>query len=246
MRIDIVSILPEVFEAPLSASMIGIARDRGILELRIHELRDWTTDRHRTTDDYPFGGGPGMVMKPEPFFAALDSLRAEGPNAHVILLAPDAPRFDQAKAAELAERERLILLCGRYEGVDERVRELADCVLSIGDYVLTGGELAAMVVTDAVVRLLPGVLGDEDSTSEESFTWGLLEYPQYTRPATYRDLHVPDVLLSGDHARIRRWRRLEAVRRTALLRPELLEDADLSAEERQVAEDVISKAASPE
>jgi tRNA (guanine37-N1)-methyltransferase len=235
-----------MFEAPMSASMLGIAREKGHLDLHVHDLRDWTHDRHRTTDDCPYGGGPGMVMKPEPVFEAVRAIRDMDPAApHTIFLAPVGRRFDQACARELSARERLLFVCGRYEGFDERILTLADEILSIGDYVLTGGELAAMVVADATVRLLPGVLGHEDSITDESFSEGLLEYPQYTRPAEFEGMMVPDVLLSGDHARIARWRREQAILRTARVRPELLDAAGLDSAERELAQSEQDRAAEP-
>jgi tRNA (guanine37-N1)-methyltransferase len=239
MRIDYISVLPQVFEPMLEASILGIAREKALVEYVVHDLRDWTTDRHRTTDDSPFGGGPGMVMKPEPIFAAVRDVGAASPvEATVILLSPQGRTLDQALAGSLAEQDRLVMICGRYEGFDDRVRSLADIEISIGDYVLTGGELPALVVTDAVVRLLPGVLGHESSSHDESFSFGLLEYPQYTRPASFGGMEVPDVLLSGDHARIAAWRRRESIRRTAEVRPELLEHAMLTDEERAFAAEV--------
>jgi tRNA (guanine37-N1)-methyltransferase len=237
MRIDVVSIFPELIEETNSVSLIGLARERGLLELESHDLRTWTEDRHRQVDDAPFGGGPGMVMKPEPFSRAVDELVAASQEPPlVILMTPQGRTLDQSLAEELARRERLVLLCGRYEGYDERVRDLADMEVSIGDYVLTGGELPAMVLIDSVTRLLPGVLGHEGSALEESFSWGLLEYPQYTRPREWRGAKVPEVLLSGDHERIRAWRRSKAIERTALLRPDLLENADLTDEERRLGD----------
>ncbi len=237
MRIDIITIFPEVFEPVLSSSMLGRAAEKGLAQFVIHDLRDYTTDAHRTVDDYPFGGGPGMVMKPEPFFRAHEAVTAADTRpATTVLLCPQGTPFRQRTAVELAHAERLILLCGRYEGFDERIRSLADLELSIGDYVLTGGELPAMVIVDAVTRLVPGVLGDASSAEEESFSMGLLEYPQYTRPSSYAGRDVPDVLVSGDHARIDRWRREQAVIRTAQRRPDLLGDLDLSDDERAAAE----------
>lgn len=236
MRIDIISIFPEMFESTLSGSMLGIAQDKGLAEFYVHDLRDWTTDRHRTTDDAPFGGGPGMVMKPEPFFQAHRAVAAQDPRpVKTLLMCPQGERLDQRIVESLAAEQRLIILTARYEGYDERIRSLADRELSIGDYVLTGGELAAMVVVDAVTRLLPGVLGGAASTTEESFSWGLLEYPQYTRPASFEGMDVPDVLLSGDHARVDRWRRREAIARTAQRRPDLLAKVELTDEERSYA-----------
>ncbi|MDI6692991.1 MAG: tRNA (guanosine(37)-N1)-methyltransferase TrmD [Anaerosomatales bacterium] len=244
MRIDIVSIFPEIFEPVLGGSMLGIAQDRGAVEFFVHDLRAWTDDKHRTTDDYPFGGGPGMVMKPEPLFRAVRTLAAADPRPPlVVLTCPQGRRLDQRLVEELAAKERLLILCGRYEGVDERVRDIVDLEVSIGDYVLTGGELPAMVIVDAVTRLQPGVLASPASAQEESFSWGLLEYPQYTRPASFEGRDVPQILLSGDHKRIAEWRRLEAIRRTALRRPDLLQTASLTDEERALAERVIAEAA---
>lgn len=240
--VDVITIFPEMFEGPMSASMVGLARERGILELRVHDLREFTEDRHRTTDDYPYGGGPGMVMRPEPLFKAVRAVQDLGPGtAIVVFLTPGGERFTQRTAQDLSGAGRVIFVCGRYEGFDERVFELADRRMSIGDYVLTGGELPAMVVIDAVTRLLPGVLGHEESTADESFSEGLLEYPQYTRPATFEDMSVPEVLLSGNHARIAEYRRRQALVRTALIRPDLLDDADLSDEERALVDDALER-----
>jgi tRNA (guanine37-N1)-methyltransferase len=221
MNIDVLTLFPAMFAGPLDESIIMRARKKGLLDLKIHQLRDWTHDRHKTVDDKPFGGGPGMLMKPEPLFEAVESLkRAE---TKVILLTPSGRKFSQKIARELAQEKDLLLVTGHYEGFDERVREtLADDELSIGDYVLTNGALPAMVVIDAVARLLPGVLGDDDSSRDESFSEGLLEYPQYTRPADFRGMKVPEVLLSGNHAEIEKWRREEAKSRTKEKRPDLL------------------------
>ncbi|HEX9094014.1 MAG TPA: tRNA (guanosine(37)-N1)-methyltransferase TrmD [Coriobacteriia bacterium] len=237
MRVDVISVLPQVFEPVLSASMLGIARQRGVLEFESHDLREWALPGvHRQVDDAPFGGGPGMVLRAEPLFAAVRAVAAlDERKPYVILMTPQGARLDQPLVESLAGRERLLLICGRYEGVDDRVRSLADAEISIGDYVLTGGELPAMVLVDAVARLLPGVLGDDESASEESFSWGLLEYPQYTRPASFEGMDVPDILLSGDHARVARWRREQAIVRTALRRPDLLEHVDLTSAERAIA-----------
>ena len=221
MKIDVLTLFPGMFAGPLDESIVGRARETGRLDLRIHNLRDYTHDRHRTVDDRPFGGGPGMVLKPEPVYEAVEALA--GVETRVILLTPSGRRFDQAVARELAQLPHLLLLCGSYEGVDERVQEaLVDDELSIGDYVLTNGALPAMVVIDAVTRLLPGVLGDDASSLDESFSHGLLEYPQYTRPAEFRGVPVPAVLLSGNHAEIARWRAEQSRRRTAGRRPDLL------------------------
>lgn len=225
MRIDVISAFPEVFEPVMGSGMLGIARERGALEFEAHDLRDWALPGvHRQIDDSPYGGGSGMVLRPEPVFDAIEAVTAMDDRAPLVaLMSPQGRPFDQACAERLAAQGRLILVCGRYEGFDERIRSLADLEISIGDYVLTGGELAAMVVSDAVTRLLPGVLGGDTSIEDESFTTGLLEYPHYTRPAEYRGLSVPEVLRSGDHARIAKWRRDQALLRTANRRPDLLE-----------------------
>ena len=221
MRIDVLTLFPEMFGGPLGHSILGRAIERGLLTVGLTDIREFATDRHRTVDDYPYGGGPGMVLKPGPIFAAVESVAR--PGSPIILLSPRGRLFTQRIAAELARQPHLVLICGHYEGVDERVREhLATDELSIGDYVLTGGELAAMVVIDAVARLLPGVLGGEASTSEESHSEGLLEYPHYTRPPEFLGRTVPEVLLSGNHAEIARWRRRQALLQTAQRRPELL------------------------
>src|SRR6185436_10931060 len=212
----------EMFAGPLDVSIIQRARSSGLLDLRVHNLRDYTHDRHKTVDDKPFGGGPGMVLKPEPLFEAVEDLAVD--ETRVILLTPVGRTFDQVMARELAQQQQLLLICGSYEGVDERVREaLVDEEISIGDYVLTNGGLPAMVVIDAVTRLLPGVLGDEESALDESFSHGLLEYPHYTRPAEFRGMKVPEILLSGHHAEINKWRGEQALERTRERRPDLLE-----------------------
>ncbi len=240
MLIETLSVFPGVFDAYLGASIMGRAQAKGILEFRAHDLRDWTHDRHRTVDDAPFGGGQGMLMKPAPIFEAMGDILPSDPRpARVIFFTPVGTPFTQSVAERLSGEERLVFVCGRYEGMDERVYELADESLSLGDYVLTGGELPAMVVTDAVVRLLPGALGDEMSPVDESFSSGLLEYAQYTRPADYEGRCVPEVLLSGDHAKVDAWRRRNAIERTARLRPDLLAEADLTAEERAYAAELL-------
>jgi len=225
VKIDVLTLFPEMFNGPLDVSIVQRARETGRLDLRVHNLREWTHDRHKTVDDKPFGGGAGMVLKPEPLFEAVESLAQE--QSWVILTTPAGRSFNQAIASELAQKEHLVLICGSYEGVDERVREaLVDDELSIGDYVLTNGGLPAMVVIDAVTRLLPGALGDEASALDESFSHGLLEYPHYTRPAEFRGMKVPEILLSGHHAEIAKWRAKQAHERTARQRPDLLERTD--------------------
>jgi len=233
MRIDLLTLFPEFFLSPLNQSMLRRAQVLGKVKFRVLNLRDFAADRHKVTDDRPFGGGPGMVMKPEPLVAAIRRVRQEDPETRVILLSPAGRLFDQEIAAQLAQASGLLLVCGHYEGVDERVRHFIDDEISIGDYVLTGGEIPALVVVDAVTRLIPGVLGGEGATAEESFQTGLLEYPHYTRPREFEGLTVPEVLLSGDHARIARWRREQALWRTRELRPELLEKAALSSEDQE-------------
>ena len=229
-----------MFEAPLAEGVVARAVDRGLVEIGLHDLRDFTADRHRIVDDVPFGGGPGMVLKPEPMFEAVDAIRrTHGEPGAIVLTSPQGAPFTQAEAERLRGLGHVAILCGRYEGVDERVREhLATEELSIGDYVLSGGELAALVVIDAVARLVPGVVGDADSVSSDSFVRGLLDYPHYTRPAAYRGHAVPDVLLSGHHGRIAAWRRREALRRTLERRPDLLREAGLDAAERALIEEL--------
>jgi tRNA (guanine37-N1)-methyltransferase len=222
MKIDIVTLFPEICRAPLGESIMKRAQKNGIIDLLIHNLRDWTTDKHHVADDAPFGGGQGMVMKPEPIFAAVEELRNQ--TSKVLLTSPAGRRLDQQMAAQLSGESHLIIICGHYEGVDHRVIEhLVDLEISIGDYVLTNGAIAAVVLVDAVVRLMPGVLGHEQSAVDDSFSRGLLEAPQYTRPAEFHGWKVPDVLLSGNHAEIERWRREQAVKRTRENRPDLLE-----------------------
>ena len=240
MIIETLSTFPDMYASVMGASMMRIAQEKGIISFKAHDLRDWTHDRHRTTDDDPYGGGDGLVMKCEPLFEAYDDLTcgagADGealPCPCTIFLAPHGRPFDDALACELAREERLLFVCGHYEGIDERAYALADRTVSLGDYVLTSGELASMVVIDAVVRKLPGVLGAPTGAQGESFADGLLEYPQYTRPATFRGRDVPAVLLSGDHGAVARWRREQSLERTARLRPDLLDAADLSDADRR-------------
>jgi tRNA (guanine37-N1)-methyltransferase len=269
MTFDIVTIFPAMIEQPLAAGVIGRAIERGLLDVRIRDLRDFTTDRHRVVDDVPYGGGPGMVLKADPLFRALDAIEADrGRPLTVVLTSPQGPRLTQETARRLSTAAHVVILCGRYEGVDERVRERVTEELSIGDYVLTGGELPALVILDAVARLVPGVVGDDQSIVDDSFSRGLLDYPQYTRPATLAgssgeercagdgqsagegqaagagrkaatDLTVPGVLLSGNHAEIRRWRKREAVMRTLDRRPDLLADASLDDEEREILRELV-------
>jgi tRNA (guanine37-N1)-methyltransferase len=237
MRFDVLTLFPEMFGGPLQASLLGRAIDAGLIQVHIHNIRDYAEDRHQVVDDYTYGGGPGMLMKAEPLFKAVEGVTAlDSPEGRVILLTPQGRLLNHEVAAELAREPRLILVCGHYEGVDERVREhLVDDEISIGDYVLSGGELPALVVIEAVARRLPGVLGSETSLAEESHSQGLLEYPQYTRPAEFRGWMVPEVLLSGHHAQIAEWRRRQSVLRTARRRPDLLARAALSEEERRLA-----------
>jgi tRNA (guanine37-N1)-methyltransferase len=240
MKIDIITIFPQMVEAGLSEGIVARARDRGLVDIKVHDLRGYTNDRHKVVDDVPFGGGPGMVMKPEPLFGAVEAIRAaRGAVETVILTSPAGRVFTQADARRLADEGRLLIICGRYEGVDDRVRtHLATDEISIGDYVLSGGELPALVIVDAVSRLIPGVVGDEQSVEADSFTRGLLDYPHFTRPAEFRGLRVPDVLVSGHHGEIRRWRRREALRRTVAQRPELIDDAVLDEEERDMLREI--------
>ena len=240
MRFDILTLFPEMFQGPFSHSILKRAQERSLIEIHVHYLRDWALDKHKLTDDAPYGGGAGMEMKPEPIFRAVEDLsQGSGEGFEVILLTPQGVPLIQSLVEELAAKEHLLLIAGHYEGVDERVRQaLVDREISIGDYVLTGGELPAMVLVDAISRLLPGVLGEEESARDDSHTTGLLEYPHYTRPREFRGLSVPEVLLSGDHARIARWRRKESLRRTLLRRPELLATAPLSEEDLQLLAEV--------
>ena len=238
MRIDILTLFPEMFAGPFGASILKRAADRGIVDIRLHNIRDYTHDRHHVVDDTPYGGGAGMVLKPAPVCEAVEAVQAEGEVcAEVVLLSPGGRLFSQAIAAELAQKPRLMLIAGHYEGIDERVKTVIDDQISIGDYILSGGEIPAMAVTDAVLRLVPGVLGSSQSLLDESHSRGLLEYPHYTRPPQYRGLKVPTVLLSGNHAEIDRWRRQEALKRTLQQRPELLEKAELSEAEWEMLQE---------
>lgn len=245
MRIDILTLFPDMF-SPLEMSIVGRARSRSLIDVHVWDIREYTHDRHRSADDEPFGGGGGMVMKPEPIFEAFDAVTEDSPIpvSRVLLMSPGGTPFSQAMAESLAKEQRLVLICGHYEGIDERVAlHLATDEISIGDYVLTGGELPAMVVVDAVARLVPGVLGCETSAAQDSFSMGILEHPHYTRPREYRGMSVPDVLLSGDHERIRLWRRKEALKKTMQRRPDLIDEAKLSDEDRQLIEQLRREAA---
>jgi tRNA (guanine37-N1)-methyltransferase len=233
MQFHIITIFPEFFTAPLSTSLVKKALDKGLLSCVVYNLRDYTTGKHRSTDDTPYGGGQGMVMKPEPLVTALEAVCQPLSHPWRLLLTPQGMPLTQAKAMELSRKEALVLVCGRYEGIDERVRRFVDEEISLGDYVLSGGEVAALVIIDTVARLVPGVVGRESSTQDESFSDGLLEYPHYTRPEEFRNLHVPEVLLSGNHAEIARWRRRQALLRTRARRPDLLAKATLSDEEKR-------------
>ena len=236
MRFDIVTIFPRMIEGAVAEGILAKAIQRQLLTVRARDLRDFTDDRHRTVDDVPYGGGPGMVLKPEPMFRAVEAIAEDaGPPQAVVLVSPHGRRFSQAEAARLAGLQRVVVLCGRYEGIDDRVREnLATEELSLGDYALTGGELAALVIVDTVARLLPGVVGDEDSVAGDSFSRGILDFPHFTRPAEFREWRVPEVLVSGHHGEIRKWRKRQAIELTLQRRPELLAHAELDVEEQEI------------
>jgi tRNA (guanine37-N1)-methyltransferase len=242
LNFEVLTLFPGMLEGPLNESILRRGREKGLLNVTVRNIRDYTEDKHKTADDSPYGGGAGMVLKPEPIFKAFEALKTEYPGEEflTILLSPQGRLFNQKRAGELSgEKRRIVLLCGHYEAIDERVIDaLVDEELSIGDYVLTGGELAALVVVDAAARLLPGVLGDEESACRDSFGKGLLDHPHYTRPADFRGMKVPDVLLSGNHAEIEKWRRREALKATLLKRPDLLETADLTDEDREMLEEL--------
>ena len=246
MRFDVVTIFPAMIEHALKVGVVGRAIDEGVLQVRVHDLRNFTSDRHHVVDDVPYGGGPGMVLKPEPLLKALEAIELEGGSRPVVILtSPQGGRLDQEVARRLSRLSHLVVLCGRYEGVDERVRSRVDEEISIGDYVVSGGELPALVIVDAVARLVPGVVGDQQSVAEESFSRGLLDFPQYTRPAALADssgeLVVPDVLLSGNHREIRRWRKRAALLRTLDRRPDLLETAVLDDEEQEILRGLLAE-----
>ena len=240
MRIDILTLFPSMF-SPLEESIIGKAKDKGIIDIAVTDIRSFAKDKHKTADDTPYGGGAGMVMKPELIFDALGSIKKTGKRTRTILLSPSGRTFDQEAAKELAKCEHLIFICGHYEGVDERVKDAIDEEISVGDYVLTGGELAAMAVIDALSRFIPGVLGDSASSEEDSFSGGLLEYPQYTKPGSYRDKKVPDVLMSGNHKNIAGWRREQAVMNTFFKRPDLLPKAELTESDMVTLEKIFTE-----
>jgi len=250
LRIHVLTCFPKILTSPLQESILKRAQEKGLVHVEVHDLRQFTTDRHRTTDDDPYGGGPGMVMKPEPLVHGLEQLQSEVPDLFTILTCPQGHLFTQQRARELACKEALLFICGRYGGVDERVRSYVDEEISVGDYVLTGGELATLVMMDAVIRLRPGVLGNEESVHDDSFVEALLDAPQYTRPQAFRGQEVPEILLSGNHQQIRRWRRREALRRTLQRRPELLQTAGLSREDqallREIQPLIPSHSAGPE
>ena len=246
MRIDIISLFPEMFTGPLGHSILKRAQDSGLIAIHVTNPRDFTYDKHHIVDDSPFGGGAGMVMKPEPIFRAVESVvnANSALRRRIILMCPGGQSFDQVKARELAEYEQLIFLCGHYEGIDARIREhVVDEAISIGDYVLTGGELPAMVITDAVARMIPGVLGADDSAQHDSFYNGLLEYPHYTRPREFNGWEVPEILLSGDHAKIEKWRRKEALRATLQRRPDLMDNVELSPLDNKLLQEIKSEQA---
>jgi len=242
MKCEVLTLFPDILTAYLNESILKRARENKLLDVSLVNIRDFTSDVHRTVDDYPFGGGAGMVFKPEPIFRAMDHLNEDGEARKVILLSPQGVPFDQKKAESFSrETKRLTFICGRYEGIDERVKNLVDEEVSIGDYVMTGGELAALVIIDAVTRLIPGAVGDEQSVVDESFSSGLLEYPQYTRPREFRGMKVPDVLLSGNHEEIRQWRRKQSLRTTMKVRPDLLVRMDLDESDKKMISDISSE-----
>ena len=239
MKFDILTLFPAMFDGPFRESIVKRAVEEGLIDIRLHDIRAFATDRHKTADDSPYGGGAGMVMKVEPLAAAIEAVKAERPTSRVILTTPRGKPFDQAIACEMAKEEALLIICGRYEGVDERVRELfVDDEISLGDFVMTGGEMAAMVIVDAVSRLIPGVLGSADSAAADSFSDGLLEYPHYTRPAEFRGVKVPEVLLSGNHQEIAWWRRQQALQKTLMVRPDLLAIARLTEKDKKYLQEL--------
>ncbi|MEW6623280.1 MAG: tRNA (guanosine(37)-N1)-methyltransferase TrmD [Bacillota bacterium] len=242
MRFDVITIFPDMVDYPLSKSIIGKARDKGKIDIKVHNLRDYSGNKHNIVDDTPYGGGPGMIMKVEPFFNAVKSLKLNKAESLVVLMSPQGVTFTQNMAQEMLRFKRLVILCGHYEGIDERVKDLlVDREISIGDYVLTGGEISAMVIIDAITRLIPGVLGHGESVKEESFTNGLLEYPHYTKPRDFEGLKVPEVLLSGNHAKIEMWRRTQSLIRTAKRRPDLLKKAKLEMQDHELLKKILGE-----
>lgn len=241
MKCDVLTLFPEILTACINESILKRAREKKLLDVALYNIRDFTSGSYRQVDDAPFGGGAGMVFKPEPLFRAMDSLKEDGEPRRTVLLSPQGKRFSQSMAEEYSkEKRRFVFICGRYEGIDERVRTLVDEEVSIGDYVITGGELAALVIIDAVTRLVPGALGDERSVENESFSWGLLDYPHYTRPREFRGLEVPQVLVSGDHKEIWLWRRKQALRKTLEVRPDLLEKVELTDVDKELLDEIKS------
>ena len=238
IRFHIISLFPTIFESPFDYSILKRAKEKGLLAVHIYNLRDYAEGKHKVTDDYPFGGGRGMILKVEPIIKALDDIKKSYTNTYTILLTPQGEKFTQQKAFELSKKNDIILICGHYEGIDERVRYFVDKEISIGDYILTGGEIAAMVIVDSVTRLVPGAITEDPNAYEDTFSDGLLEYPQYTRPRCFRGINVPEVLLSGDHARIKTWRRQQSLIRTYERRPELLSSANLSKEDKEFLEKI--------
>jgi len=239
MKCDVLTLFPDIINAYLKESILKRAQEKKLIEVKIYNIRDFASDKHKIVDDYPYGGGPGMVLKPEPLFNVIDFLKKDNEPRKIILLSPQGRPFDQRLAGEFSEeKRRLVFICGRYEGIDERVMSLIDEEISIGDYVMTGGELGALVIIDTSARLIKGALGDEKSTEEESFSWGLLDYPHYTRPREFRGLSVPDILVSGNHKEIWLWRRREAIRKTFKVRPELLEKIQLTDEDKKILSEI--------
>lgn len=239
MKCDVLTLFPDIINAYLKESILKRAQEKKLIEVKVYNIRDFASDKHKIVDDYPFGGGPGMVLKPDPLFNVIDFLKKDNEPRKIILLSPQGRPFDQRLAGEFSEeKRRLVFICGRYEGIDERVMSLIDEEISIGDYVMTGGELGALVIIDASARLIKGALGDEKSTEEESFSWGLLDYPHYTRPREFRGLSVPDILVSGNHKEIWLWRRREAIRKTFKVRPELLEKIQLTDEDKKILSEI--------
>ncbi len=242
MKCDVLTLFPDILNAYLNESILKRAREKKLLDVKLHNIRDFTLDPHRKVDDYPYGGGAGMVLTPEPVFRAVDSLKEDGEPRKIVLLSPQGRPFSQSMAeAYSKEDQRFVFICGRYEGIDERVRTLVDEEVSIGDYVMTGGELAALVIIDAVTRLVPGVLGDDSSSEDESFSWGLLDYPHYTRPREFRGLNVPPVLVSGNHKDIWTWRRKQALKKTLKVRPDIIEQAELSDLDKKLIDEIYSE-----